>query len=96
MSVFVIACLTVNPDAPEAYQQYLTATAPLLEQAGAKITQHFPVGDVVVGDRMAETMMVVEYPSLDAMHGLFQSEVYTAVIPIRDKAFITYNVSIIS
>jgi uncharacterized protein (DUF1330 family) len=96
MSVYVIACLTVNPEALDDYERYIARTAPLLERAGAKVTQQFPVGDVLVGDKMAEAMMVVEYPDLDAVHGLFQSDGYQAVIPIRDRAFSTYNVSIVS
>jgi uncharacterized protein (DUF1330 family) len=96
MSVYVIACLTVNPDGLDDYELYLEGTKPLLERAGAKVSQHFPVGDVVVGNKVAEMMMVVEYPDLEAMHGLFQSEEYLALVPVRDNAFDTYNVSIVS
>lgn len=94
MPVFVIACVTVNTEEPEAYQAYLDATTPLLEKAGAKVTQHFPVDDVVVGDKPAENVMIVQYPDIEAVHDLFDSPEYRAVIPMRDRAFTTYNVSI--
>lgn len=96
MSVYVIACITLNPDEPAAYKDYLGVTQPLIEEAGARITQSFPVGDVVVGDKPAESVMIVEYPDIEAVYGLFESDAYKSIIPIRDRAFKTYNVSIIS
>ncbi|MGP6087445.1 DUF1330 domain-containing protein [Antarctobacter jejuensis] len=96
MTVYVIACLSVNPEAQEEYQAYLDTALPLLERVGGKVAQHFPVGDVVVGNKLAETIMVVEYPDMDAVDRLFQSEEYKAIIPVRDRAFSTYSVSIVS
>lgn len=96
MSVYVIACLTPDPKHMDAYQTYLATAFPLLEKVGAKLSQHFPVGDVVVGEKPAETIMVVEYPDIAAVHALFQSEEYKALIPVRDRAFSTYSVSIVS
>lgn len=96
MTVYVIACLSVNPDANDDYQTYLSVALPLMEKVGGKVTQQFPVGDVVVGDKVAESIMVVEYPNLAAIDALFQSDEYKAIIPVRDRAFSTYNVSIVS
>ena len=96
MSVYVIACLTPNPDQVEDYQTYLSVAMPLMEKVGGKLSQHFPVGDVVVGNKPAEAIMVVEYPDIAAVHALFQSPEYLALIPTRDRAFLTYNVSIVS
>ena len=95
MSVFVIACVSVNTQELDAYQTYLDTTGPLLERAGAKVTQHFPVDDVVVGDKPAENVMIVQYPNIEAVHNLFDSPEYRAIIPVRDRAFSTYNVSIV-
>lgn len=96
MSVYVIACLTPNPDRPDDYQTYIKVAMALLEKVGGKLSQQFPVGDVVVGNKPAETIMVVEYPDIAAVHSLFQSEEYKALIPVRDRAFTTYSVSIVS
>ena len=95
MSVFIIACVTINPDEPDAYRVYLETTAPLLERAGATISQHFGVSDVVVGNKPAESVMIVEYPNLEAVHDLFDSPEYNSIIPLRDRAFSTYSVSVI-
>ncbi|MBV7395996.1 DUF1330 domain-containing protein [Mameliella sediminis] len=96
MSVYVIACLTPNPEHQDDYETYLRVAMPLLDKVGGKLSQHFPVGDVVVGNKPAEAIMVVEYPDMDAVHALFQSEEYKALIPVRDRAFSTYSVSIVS
>lgn len=95
MSTYVIACVTINPDQKDAYQAYLETTLPLLEKVGGKIFQCFDVDDVVVGDKPAETIMVVEYPDVDAVHSLFGSPEYQEIIPMRDRAFATYSVSIV-
>lgn len=96
MSVYVIACLTPNPDHPDDYQTYLERAMALLDRVGGKVAQHFPVGDVVVGTKPAETIMVVEYPDLAAVHALFDCDEYKALIPVRDRAFDTYNVTMVS
>ncbi|MCT4555283.1 MAG: DUF1330 domain-containing protein [Pelagimonas sp.] len=96
MGVYVIGCVTMNPDEPEAYQEYLTVTAPLLEKAGAKVLQHFAVADDLVGHKPAENVMIVQYPSVEAVHELFESPEYQGVIPVRDRAFSTYSVSLVS
>lgn len=96
MTVLVVGMVSVNPDEPDALAEYLRVTGPLLEQVGAKVVQTFEVGQSVVGDQMADSMMVVEYPSLDALDSVFGSAAYKSIIPARDKAFRTYNVSIVN
>ncbi|KHQ54979.1 DUF1330 domain-containing protein [Mameliella alba] len=96
MSVYVIACLTPDPEQMDAYQTYMATALPLLEKVGGKLSQHFPVGDVVVGEKPTEAIMVVEYPDIAAVHALFDSDEYQQLIPVRDRAFSTYSVSIVS
>lgn len=68
----------------------------MMKVHGGQLSQQFPVGDVVVGNKPAETIMVVEYPDIAAVHALFESDAYKALIPVRDRAFSTYSVSIVS
>lgn len=96
MSVFVVACLTPHPENHADYETYISTALPLLERFGGRVAQQFPVGDVVVGRKPAETIMVVEYPDLASVHALFDSEEYKALIPVRDRAFSTYSVSLLS
>lgn len=94
MSVKVIALVTINEDQPVALAQYLAATGPLLDAAGGKILQRFVVQDVVVGKKPAQSVMIVEYPDRAAVDAVFGSQIYKDIIPIRDTAFSTYDVSV--
>lgn len=96
MTIQVVATIAINPDEPKALEEYFKVTMPLLEEVGAKVIQRFDLGEVVVGQAVAETLMVVEYPSLDALDSVFKSDLYKSIIPFRDKAFKTYNVSVLS
>ena len=96
MTVQVIALVTINEDEPIALAKYLETTAPLLEEAGARIVQRFDIGEAVVGGVPAQTVIVVDYPDRDAVDRVFQSDVYRDVRPYRDKAFRDYKVSVVT
>lgn len=96
MSVLVVGLVSINTAEQDALAEYLRVTTPLLEKVGAKMKQQFQIVETVIGDPIAESVMVVEYPSLEAMDGVFGSDGYKAAIPYRDRAFRTYNVSVVS
>jgi uncharacterized protein (DUF1330 family) len=95
MTVNVIALVTINEENPIALAKYLEATTPLLAEAKAKIVNRFQVAEAVVGKRPAQTMIVVEYPDRQAVDMVFESDVYKAIRPVRDLAFLDYQVSIV-
>ncbi len=95
MTATVIALLTVCDDCPSELAAYFKATKPLLEKAGARIIKRFEINEVVVGRRPARTVMIVEYPSRAAVDMVFGSPEYERVKPIRDQAFLDYQVSIV-
>ena len=94
--VQVVASLSINPEEPEAVEAYFAVAMPLIEKAGAKVVQKIEVGEVVVGEQPSEMVMLVEYPSYEAVEGVFKSPEYRAIIPKREKAFLKYNVCIVS
>lgn len=61
MTVKVIALVTRNENAPEAFAKYRTATAALFDSVGAKIVQVFEINEVIIGNRLAKTVFVAEY-----------------------------------
>jgi uncharacterized protein (DUF1330 family) len=93
--VTVLAFVTVAEDAPDALAAYFRVTDPLLKKAGAKIVKRFSIHDVVVGKKPAQTVVMVEYPSREAVDMVFGSAEYAAVIPHRDRAFLDYAITII-
>lgn len=92
----IVASLSINPDEPEALETYFSVATRLLDKVGAKITQQIEVGDSVVGEKASEIVMLVDYPSYDAIDDVFESEEYTSIIPARDRAFLKYNICIVN
>lgn len=94
MTVTVLAMVTFAENQRTAISRYLEVTAPLLEQANAKVTKVFDVHEAVVGAQSPKRVIVVEYPDRAAVDLVFNSDAYKALIPTRDKAFSTYEISI--
>ena len=92
----VVASLTINPDEPEALQRYFDTAMPLIEKVGAKVTQKIELGEAVIGDTPAKILMLVDYPSYDAVDAVFKSEEYLSIVGDRDRAFAKYNVCIVA
>ena len=96
MAIKVVATIALNQDAPDAIETYFQTAMPMLEKVGAKVLQQFTLGEAVVGEKVGETLMIVEYPDMQALDAVFGSAAYKAIIPARDKAFSTYNIRVIS
>lgn len=93
--VTVLAFVTIAEDAPDALAAYFRVTDPLLKRAGARIIKRFEVNDVVVGTNPSQTVVMVEYPSREAVDSVFKSPEYAAVKATRDRAFSTYSITIV-
>lgn len=93
--VTVLAFVTIAEDAPDALAAYFRVTDPLLKKAGARIVKRFSINDVIIGRKPAQTVVMVEYPSRDAVDMVFGSAEYAAVIQYRDRAFLDYAITII-
>ncbi len=95
MPVTVLALVTIAEDAPFELATYFRVTQPLMEKAGAKIIKRFTLNEMIVGREPAKTVIMVEYPNRAAVDLVFGSPDYQAIIPLRDIAFPTYQVSVI-
>ena len=95
MTVKVIALVTINEDQPMALAKYLELTTPVLDRVGAKIVERYQLETEVVGERPAQTVIIVDYPSRDDVDEVFSSDEYEAAKPYRDKAFADYVVSVV-
>ena len=92
----VVASLTINPEEPQALQAYMDGAMALIEKAGGKVVQTINLGDAIVGDPPSELLMLVDYPSYDAVDYVFRSKAYRDIIPHRNKAFLKYNICLVS
>lgn len=94
--VTVMALVTIAEDEPMALAEYLRVTGPLLERAGARIVNRFAINEMVVGAAPAQSVLMVRYPSRAAVDMVFDSPEYKSIIPVRDRAFLTYKISIVT
>ncbi len=95
MTVKVVALTSVNEDNIDALNTYIGVTTPLLEQVGARIVETYQTEKPVVGAVLPQTVTVVEYPDLDAVHRVFDGAEYTGLRHIREQAFTHYQISIV-
>lgn len=89
--VLFVSIGTPNPDEADALQEYAAKAPPLLMAAGAKPRVKAKLVEQLVGDTPAGTLFVAEFPSADAVRDVFASDAYTALLPVRDKAFKSLN-----
>lgn len=94
MSVTVLAIVTFAENQRAALSHYLEVTTPLLERANANVTKMFDLNKAVVGHQPAKRIIIVEYPNRAAVDVVFNSSEYIALIPTRDIAFTSYDISI--
>ena len=67
----------------------------MIEKAGARIVQQMELEEPVVGSLPGKILMMIEYPSHEALEGVFNSQEYKSIIPYREKAFLEYNICIV-
>ncbi|WP_390911558.1 DUF1330 domain-containing protein [Pseudosulfitobacter sp. SM2401] len=96
MTVRVCALTTVNPNETEALSAYMATTTPLLEKAKAKIVVTYAVARTIVGDTVPSTVTIVEYPTIEDLESVFDSAEYGLLKEIRARAFLSYQISILT
>ncbi len=80
-----------NPDEMASVQEYLKGVLPLLMGAGGKPVKRLQVDQVIHG-KPSGMVLVMDFDSVDAIAGMFESEDYAALIPVRDKGFAEMNI----
>jgi uncharacterized protein (DUF1330 family) len=93
--VQVIASLKVNPDQLDAVEEYFSTMMPIAEKIGARVLQKIEIREPIVGGTEMETILQVEYPDRKSVSKVFDSVEYKQLIPVRDRAFLKYDVCIV-
>jgi len=83
--------LRVNPNEMESVQDYLKAVLPLFVGAGGKLVKRLKVNEVIHGNASG-MVLVMDFDSDEAITGLFESDEYAALIPVRDRGFTEMNI----
>ena len=80
-----------NPSEMESVQKYLHGVLPLLMGAGGKLVKRVKVDQVINGNPSG-MVLVMDFDSADAISGMFASEDYAALVPVRDQGFSEMNI----
>lgn len=79
-----------NPAEMPSVQAYLQGVLPLLLGAGGEVRARLKTSAVLTG-RPSGMTLVMDFPSEEAIRGLFDSPEYAALVPARDKGFREFN-----
>jgi uncharacterized protein (DUF1330 family) len=89
--VTLVVTATPNPNEMESVQDYLKKVLPLLMGAGGQLVKRLKVNEVISGNASG-MVLVMDFDSDEAITGLFESDEYTALIPVRDRGFREMNI----
>ena len=93
-SATLIVTATPNPSEPAAMRAYLQGVMPLLMGAGGQLVKRLGVGRTFAGDPGYEMVLVMDFPSPQAVDDLFSSDAYQALVPVRDRGFTRMEISV--
>ena len=89
----LVVTATPNPNEMASVQEYLKGVLPLLMGAGGKLVKRLKLDRGIHGSPSG-MVLVMDFDSSDEVTGMFESEEYSALIPIRDKGFTAMNIQL--
>jgi uncharacterized protein (DUF1330 family) len=87
----LVVTATPNPNEMESVQSYLQGVLPLLTGAGGQLVKRLKVENLIHGNPNG-MVLVMDFDSDEAITGLFESEDYAELLPVRDKGFKEMNI----
>jgi len=83
----LIVTSTPNPKEQEALKKYVVTVMPLLLDLGGTVVKRSMVTDTYYGEKDFTFLLVMDFPSKQALTNMFDSDTYKALIPVREKGF---------
>ncbi|WP_420386347.1 DUF1330 domain-containing protein [Roseivirga sp.] len=83
----MIVIAFVNPAEPKAFDHYASSMRELYTSVGAEIVDRYPVSHLSIGEDKPDFILIVSFPSEEALRKLFESKEYQELIAFREKAF---------
>lgn len=80
-----------KPNEMASVQEYLHGVLPLFKGAGGKPVKRLKVDKVIHGSASG-MVLVMDFDSPDAISGMFDSEDYAALVPVRNRGFSEMNI----
>ena len=87
--IAMLNLLKFKPDGGrERFGEYVAASAPCTQRAGARLVYAGECGEMVVGNEDWDLLVVVEYPSAGAFTTMLRSNDYQAVVHLRQESLV--------
>lgn len=80
------AVLDIEIHDPAKYGEYMKRVAPALEAAGARYLVRGGVHEVLEGEWHPTRLVIVEFPSEEALAGFYNSDLYRELKTLREEA----------
>ena len=76
---------------PDAFRSYAAQATPLLQAAGGAILVRQTMTGRLDGAREEGIVFTMRFPGQDVLAAVFASAAYEALLPVRDRAFATFD-----
>ncbi len=83
-AAYVVGHITVKN--PDKWAEYRSQVPDTLAPWGAEVTFRGKKVAALAGDTPYSDIVVIRFPSVDAVNGWFSSAAYQALIPLREQA----------
>ena len=84
---YMLVICTFDPAQLEAFTHYATHARPIFGANGGRPVGQYAAESTVVGDTPVTHVIVMEFPSADAIGAVFADPAYQALVPARTAAF---------
>ena len=84
---FMIVTCKIDPTKKEDFKHYAQNARPIFGKHGGKPVGQYAVAETEVGECQTTHVVVMEFPSKDAIRNVFNDPDYVALVPSRTNAF---------
>lgn len=84
MSAYIVATVSISD--PETYKQYTAKTPALIARHGGKFIARGNDVDTLEGDVFKDRMVIIEFPSRQALQNWYNDPEYQEALLIRQSA----------
>ncbi|TPN82789.1 DUF1330 domain-containing protein [Aquimarina algicola] len=78
---------TIDPHGKDELSHYLEKVGALYKKVDAKPVNKFKVTKPLIGNHKPSLVSIMEFPNMNSLNSVFESEEYKQLIPYREKAF---------
>ncbi len=91
---FMIVTCKIDPSKKEDFKHYVQNARPIFGKHGGRPVGQYAVAETEIGESQTTHVIIMEFPSKDAIRNVFKDPDYLALIPSRTKAFPVLDIMI--